>query len=447
MDSRPDLKVSVSGVRGIVGRSFTPELVRRFAQTFTGFLEGKKVLLARDSRPTGSFYLDLLAKQLTSAGYQVIELGICPTPVLLWSVRFLRADGGIMLTASHNPSEWNGLKFVGADGQFLDEEKMDRIHQQVLSGKFSHPRSLRGFRKKNPTVLRYYLNTLLHSIDQAAIRRRRFHVAIDPCNGAGAVLTPLFLKKLGCRVETINGKANGRFAHPPEPTPSHLSRLSRLVKKTGAHIGFAQDPDADRLAVVTEEGVALNGEYTLALAVQEVLSHERGPVVVNLSTSNMTQELAFRAGVSFSRTRIGERHVVERMMKVGAVVGGEGNGGVIYPRINPARDSFVGMALLLQHLASGARLSQWLRSLPSYVMLQEKLPLRKLFSLQKLGRRLRQRYPKGRFDWQDGVRLQLAGGWIHVRPSNTEPLVRVVVEDKTEEKARGLLKEVLSYLT
>ena len=255
-----------------------------------------------------------------------------------------------MLTASHNPSEWNGLKFVGSDGQFLDEEKMKRLLQLIKTETSLRRQPGGGSRSRHRTILERYQQALLSFVDRGAIRRRRFHVAIDPCNGTGAVVTSSFLKELGCRVEVVNGKADGHFAHPPEPTPSHLGQLSRLVKKTGAEVGFAQDPDADRLALVTEEGTALSGEYTVALAVQEVLSKRKGPVVVNLSTSKMVEDLASRAGVSFYRTRIGERHVVEKMLRVQASIGGEGNGGVIYPRMNPARDSLVGIVLILQNL-------------------------------------------------------------------------------------------------
>ena len=440
-----DLKISLSGVRGIVDRSFTPELVRRFGQAFGQLVKGGKVLLARDTRPTGVSYLDLLSEILVRAGCEVIEIGICPTPTLLWAVRHLRAAGGIMLTASHNPSEWNGLKFVDADGQFLGEARMRRLLRFTEQEQISRGR--RGSHRQNRTVLCRYMEAILAHVDRGAIRRRRFKVAIDPCNGAGAVLTPAFLEALGCRIHAINKQPDGRFAHPPEPIPAHLTQLSRLVRNKRADIGFAQDPDADRLALVTEEGTPLSGEYTLALAVQEVLARKRGPVVVNLSTSRMVEELAGRAKVPFYRTRIGERHVVEKMMRVRAVIGGEGNGGVIYPEINPARDSFVGIALLLQSLSSGARLSRRLKFLPASVMLQERLLLKRLPSLKKVGELLKRRYPEGRLDRQDGIRLEIRSGWVHIRPSNTEPLVRVVAEDRTEQGAKRFIQEAISILS
>ena len=235
-----ELKISVSGVRGIVNRSFTPELVRHFADAFGALARGGKILLARDTRPSGTLYSDLVADCLARAGCRVVELGICPTPTLLWAVRHLKADGGIMLTASHNPSGWNGLKFVDADGQFLGETKMRRLLKLTEGNSISRRRA--GSRRRDHTILRHYLGAILAQVDRAAIRRRRFQVAIDPCNGAGAVLILGFLERLGCRIHAINTRPDGQFAHPPEPLPAHLNQLSHLVKKRGADIGFAQDP-------------------------------------------------------------------------------------------------------------------------------------------------------------------------------------------------------------
>ncbi|MFH1857586.1 MAG: phosphoglucosamine mutase [Candidatus Omnitrophota bacterium] len=342
-----DLKISISGVRGIVGQTFTDTLVSEFARAFSSWVKGGKVLVAQDTRQSGRRFRSLLLSTLLKNGSSVVDLGVAPTPTVLFMVRHLRARGAVIVTASHNPSEWNGLKFVGADGQFLDEKCMKRLVRIRAEKVFPKKKRRRGTLVRNRRALREHMHQVLRHLDIRKIRARRFRVAIDPCNGTGAVITPQFLRKLGCRVLAINQKPDGRFAHAPEPKEENLGQLAALVKRRSADIGFAQDPDGDRLAVVTEKGKRLSGEYTLALAVQWVLSKTKTPVVVNLSTSRMVETLARKRGVSVHYSKVGERNVIEKMLRLGAAIGGEGNGGVIYPKMNPARDSFLGMGLLI----------------------------------------------------------------------------------------------------
>jgi len=439
----PDLRVSISGVRGIVGRSFTDALVGDFARSFSVLVKRGKIVVAQDTRPTGERFRKVVIQKLRESGCAVVDIGISPTPTVLWMVRALKARGGIIVTASHNPALWNGLKFVGSDGQFLDERRIDRLARVRSQHFFSSTSHRQGPLYRNRSAVQQHLLQILRHLDVRSIRSRRFRVAIDPCNGTGAVATHHLLKKLGCRIFTINGKPDGRFAHPPEPTPEHLRQLSRFVREKCAEIGFAQDPDADRLTIVTEKGEPLSGEYTLALAIQWILSRKKGAVVINLSTSRMAEEVARRNGARVYYSKIGERHVVEKMRAVKAVIGGEGNGGVIYPTINPARDSFVGIGLILELLSYSEKpLSQWIGELPHYVMVQKKLTLSEERS-RRLLETLPRRFPGGKVNPLDGIRIDLRDGWIHARLSNTEPVLRLISEASSKKKAEELIRRAL----
>ena len=438
-----DLRVSISGIRGIVGRSFTDDLVADFTASFALLVKRGKVLVAQDTRPTGRHFRDVIIRTLHENGASIVDIGVCPTPTVLLNVRSLKACGGIIVTASHNPAEWNGLKFVGADGQFLNERDLEtliRLHSRRMP--FQKNRQKKLLSKDHSAVTRHLLHLLLR-LDVKKIRSRRFRVAIDPCNGTGAGTTSRFLQKLGCRIFAMNNVPNGRFAHPPEPTREHLTGLARYVREKNADIGFAQDPDADRLTIVTEKGEALNGEYTLALAVAHILSRKRTPVVVNLSTSRMIEEIVRCKGMKIYYSKIGERHVVEKMQKVKAAIGGEGNGGVIYPTMNAARDSFVGIGLILELLAHSQKpLSELIEELPRYEMLQEKRALSKERA-KRLLNTLPKRFKGGRINRTDGIRVDLEEGWVHVRPSNTEPVIRLIAEASSKKIAKKLLTRVV----
>ncbi|MBI4227772.1 MAG: phosphoglucosamine mutase [Candidatus Omnitrophica bacterium] len=439
-----------------MGRSLTPELVLRYAQAF-GVLQGRgTIVVARDPRPSGVLYRELVAGGLAAVGCRVVDIGITPTPTALGAVLARRARGGVIITASHNPAPWNGLKFAGPEGSFLTAAQMARLsdgarHLQSSMGAWPRrkgegaplvPWDRIQPAMADPRAVGEHIARILKAVDAAAIRRRRFTVALDSCNGAGAVAAPALLTALGCRVIGIHVTPSGEFPRGPEPTPKNLAALSRAVRRARAAVGFAQDPDADRLSLVDETGQPLSEELTLALAVQHRLRQCRGPVVVNLSTSRVIDDIAAAAGVRVHRTPVGEVHVVQRMRGVGAVIGGEGNGGVIDPRITWGRDSLAGMALTLEAL-TGARqpLSALAAPLSGWVLIKRKLalsPAKTATLLASLPRRL----PRGRVTLGDGVRIDLPDGWVHLRPSNTEPVVRVFAEAASHAAAQAMLARI-----
>ncbi len=354
MQPVPSLKISISGVRGIVGEALTPLLLTHFAQAYASYVGGGTVLLGRDTRRSGEMACQAVVAGLLAGGCRVLDAGIVPTPTVQLNVPRLGCAGGVIVTASHNPEEWNALKLVAGDGRFLSplqaEELLDIYHQEESRGA-EEP----GTRVEPcPDALDAHLRAVLELVDVDAIRRRQFRVAVDCVNGAGAVLTPRLLTALGVTAVPLYTTPGAGFPHTPEPLPEHLGELSRAVAAEGCDLGFAQDPDADRLALVDERGVCLGGEYTLALAVKHVLERQGGgTVVVNLSTSRAIDDVAALTGASVFRSKIGEINVILEMQRRRAVIGGEGNGGVIYPALHYARDSFIGMALILEHLAGG----------------------------------------------------------------------------------------------
>lgn len=446
MQPVPSLKISISGVRGIVGEALTPLLLVRFAQAFGSYCGGGTVLLGRDTRRSGEMVRQAVIAGLLASGCRVLDADIVPTPTVQYNVPRRHANGAVILTASHNPEPWNALKLVGPEGRFLSpleaEELLDIYHQE----------DPRGAPEPGRTVLpiedaaERHLAGVLSLVDVAAIRRRQFKVAVDAVNGAGAVLTPRLLEALGCELVPLNMAPVGGFPHPPEPLPENLTELCEQVRASGADLGFAQDPDADRLALVDEHGVCLGGEYTLALACRHVLERAPGPVVVNLSTSRAMDDVARLTGATLHRSRIGEINVILAMQERAAVIGGEGNGGVIWPALHHARDSFAGMALILEHLAvTGRSVSAALQGIGRYVMVRRQVPRPSLREVGRLTAALLEAYgdrPGVTVDTRDGVRIDLPAGWVHLRASNTEPILRAIAEAGDETTAEGLLREV-----
>lgn len=429
------------------------------------------VIVARDTRPSGTLYTAVLRAGLQAVGCRVISIGITPTPTALGEVLRRRARGGIIVTASHNPAPWNGLKFVGPEGSFLTAAQMTQLIHDAsrwphhLSGRRRRPpkHGLSGRRQvvgwpdaalvpwdrlppvvEDPQAVAHHIARILKAVNTAAIRRRRFTVALDSCNGAGAVATPQLLKALGCRVVGIHVTPSGTFPRGPEPTPANLAALSRAVRHARAVVGFAQDPDADRLSLVDERGRPLSEELTLALVVQHRLRQQRGPVVVNFSTSRIIEDVAQAAGVRVWRTPVGEVHVIQRMRQLKAVIGGEGNGGVIDPRVTWGRDSLAGIALVLEALARRRQpLSALAAPLAGWAMVKQKLTLTPTATARLL-KALPGRFRDGRVTDGDGIRVDVADGWIHVRPSNTEPIVRIFAEAATRECAEALCRKALA---
>lgn len=436
------LMISVAGIRGIVGDSLTPEAVVRFAAAFGTFLGRGRVVLGRDSRLSGPV-LEMAAEAgLRSAGCDVVRLGIVPTPTVQLMVKLMKARGGIAVTASHNPPQWNALKFIGRGGEFLDREtgrEFLRIHDEGLIEHAPHDKL--GGASDHPRAVSEHVDRILSLpfIPIAKIRRRKFKVAVDTCHGAGGPIFQELLDRLGCKTLSLHPEPTGDFSRPIEPLARNLSELEAAVKKNKADAGFATDADVDRLSIVTEKGQAIGEESTLALAALWRLSHKRGLVVTNLSTSRMVDDIAAKLGGKVLRTAVGEANVVAAMKKGRAVLGGEGNGGVIVPELQHARDAAAAMAMILGMMTeSGGKLSKLASSLPTYHMVKETFPCETpAVAVKKVAVFFHDR-PQ---DHTDGVKIFFDHGWLHVRGSGTEPIVRAIAESADSKQAYLLAKK------
>jgi len=439
---------SISGIRGIVGKTFTPDVVLKYSSAFGNYCKGGKVVLGRDTRESGKIFHKIALKGLISTGCEVVDLGICSTPTVGMAVKGLKAKGGIMLTASHNPAEWNGLKFFNSNGIFLDEKEGKKFFS-LAEKKIKYPDWKRSGRvsSDNCWIDNHIQRILgLSYIDKNKIKKKRFKVVLDCNNGAGARIAPILLKKLGCQVIELNCDLSGNFIHPPEPVPENLTLLCKKVKETKADLGFALDPDADRLAIVSEEWIPLGEEYTLALCVDFVLSKRLSDVAINNSTSMVIEDIARKYGVKVFRSKVGEIYVVSLLKRIKGVIGGEGNGGVILPENHYGRDAQVGMTLILQYLAeSGKKISQLKESLPQYYILKDKIKLSNNFD-NKLKKYLR-KFKQSEINYLDGVKVKLENSWISIRKSNTEPIIRIMAEAKTQKEAERLALEAKKELS
>ncbi|MDD3885395.1 MAG: phosphoglucosamine mutase [Victivallaceae bacterium] len=440
---RQTLKFSESGVRGIVGEGLTPRLAIALGTAF-GFYQGSgRVVVGRDTRTTGELFEEALTSGLLAAGCEVVRLGVVPTPTIQFAVKQLNASGGVAITASHNPNEWNAFKFIGSRGTFLDPGEASELFEIYSQGRWpyrgeSDLRKVRLFRD----AFQAHRARIYENIDLNAIRNRRFNVAVDCCNGTGALWTPGFLRDLGCEVIALHDDIDKAFERPPEPLPENLTKLCEAVRKHHCDIGFAHDPDGDRLTVVTDLGVALNPHYTVALAVDEVLDGgDPGPVTVNAQTSQLVERIVENYGCKLVVAKVGEINVVSRMIENDSYIGGEGNcGGVIYRRVHPGRDSFTAMALILELLAvRGQSISEVAAEYPAYTNLSEKFrmaPLRSRDAVTAFARKYRDRNPLT----FDGLRFDLPEGRVLMRVSNTEPVMRLNVESEDPDTAHALLK-------
>ena len=448
------LIVSVSGMRGIVGIDLTPELVARHAAALGAWARAAGnpvVVLGRDSRTSGAMFAMAAKAGLLSAGADVIDLGIVPTPTVQLAVEHHGAGAGLILTASHNPVEWNALKLIGPDGIFLDADDGAAVRDLAERGPDRADWSGIGSVREDTEAVSRHIDQVmaLPQIDVDLIRSKRFRVALDCVRGAGGTIMPALLERLGCQVSSINMEIDGRFPRPPEPVPEHLEELGRLVRDSGAHIGVAVDPDVDRLALVDEHGRAIGEDYTLAFAVQAVLGRNgeapgpdsRAPVVVaNLSTSLVVEDAAVAAGAVFERAPVGEANVAQFIQRLGAVIGGEGNGGVMFPQVHVGRDAPVGLALILHLLATTElTVSGLVEAAPRYSIVKAKVPRQD--DLAPAYQRLRSRFADATADSRDGLRLAWPGRWVHLRPSGTEPVIRIIAEAATVEDAESLIGE------
>lgn len=444
---------SISGLRGLVGDGLDPCVAAEFAAAYANECEPGLILVSHDGRVSSSVFLPAVVSALAATGRDVLQLGATATPTVGFLVKRQGAAGGVQISASHNPPQYNGLKFFQKAGMVLGAERgramLDRWQRREFAwASWDALGQIRTCDDPDSDHLRRVLDT----VNVEAIRSRRFTVVLDACHGAGGRLGERLLRELGCKTLVLGAQPDGRYDHPPEPTETNLKTFSAVVRSAGAAVGFAQDPDADRLAVVDETGRYIGEELTLALAVAHRLTQVRGPVVINLSTSRVIEDLAGRAGCPVHRTPVGEINVVERMLKEDAVIGGEGNGGVIDPRVGFVRDSFVGMALVLDRLAAADEtLSTIVDSLPRYAMVKDQVALDRApdragdgprESVSRLWDRIAAAFPDARADRSDGLRLDWDDRWVQVRASNTEPIVRVIAEAADAARARGLADEV-----
>ena len=453
------LMVSVSGVRGLVGTDLTPEMVARWAAAFgTWAKDGRpigpsgrrpvKIVIGRDARTSGPMFADAATAGLNSVGCHVIDVGLVATPTVQLAVEHHRATGGIILTASHNPIEWNALKFVGPDGIFLDSVAGTRVRE--LAAGDSLPRAkynaIGGVEADPDAISRHLAAVLaLRGVDVRAIRRRRFRVALDTVRGAGGALMPELLERLGCRVAAINLETDGLFPRPPEPVPENLKALGALVRRKKADIGIAVDPDVDRLAIVDEKGRPIGEDYTLAFAIRAVLGRSDArtvgrSVVCNLSTSLVVEDAAREYGARLVRAPVGEAYVARKIIELKAVIGGEGNGGVMYPALHVGRDAPVAGALALSLLArERITVSALVARAPRYTIVKAKAP--RGARLEQVYDGLRKRFSDATVDVQDGLRLAWPDRWLHVRPSGTEPIIRLIAEAPSSVGAERLIEE------
>ena len=436
------LKIGISGVRGIVGETFTPELVVGFAQAVGTYLDAGRILVCRDTRASGPMAHSAVVAGLLSAGCEVIDLGICPTPSLQLAVKHLNADGGISITAGHNPEPWNALKFVRGDGLYLNAQQADELldiyHQaEFAKATWEHIHT----KVEERDAIAHHLEVLARAFDVETIRARHLKVAVDCCNSSCALLAPRWLSALGCEVLAINDDPTAPFPHAPEPRRQTMAQLRAVVSAGHADIGFAHDADGERLGLVTETGEILSEEATLAVCAEIQLARAPGTVVTNVSTSGAVDAVAARHGATVVRTPVGLAFVSEAMIESRAVIGGEGSGGVVVPRVQLTHDSAAAVGLILEHLAlTGQRLSELAAGLPRLSMIKHNVAVEpnRIYSLMQrvydeLGRQGIE------YDQTDGIKIAHADGWVHIRVSNTESMIRLIAESVEPARAQALL--------
>ncbi len=436
------LMVSISGIRGVFGSDLTPGNLTLYASAFGTWLKGGTVVVGRDSRVTGELCERVVTAALQSTGCDVINLGIVPTPTVAMGVLKHRAAGGIIISASHNPAEWNALKLLNHKSEFLDNDQGDEMINIARNHRI-HNCDYRAIGKvyRDETVVEAHINAILNLpyINREQIASADFNVMLDCVNGAGSHAIPRLLERLGVRqITKIHCVPDGLFPHNPEPLPEHLGEICERIVQDGSDIGFVTDPDADRLAIVDEHGKLLGEEYTQAIAFDFMLKKKAGPVATNLSSSRVTDDIARKYDQTCHRTAVGEIHVVKEMQRVGAVIGGEGNGGVINPDLHYGRDALVGIAMVLQYLAEERKTPSQVRAeMPDYVIQKSKVLLENLDADAVL-RTVAETCVNQDINTTDGVKIDFPEGWVHLRKSNTEPIIRIYSEAQTSEKAEEL---------
>lgn len=453
------LIASISGIRGTIGGrtndGLNPMSIVRFATSYAFWLRGRcgltetKVVLGRDARISGQMVSQAVAATLQGCGISVLDIGLATTPTVEMAVTHLQAQGGIIITASHNPREWNALKLLNERGEFISAADGQAILNSLDSTEFLFPPidEIGTYQTENG-LLKHHIDEILKLpyVDVAAIKEAEFRVAIDPVNSVGALALPALLDALGVKkVFGINMQPNGEFAHNPEPLPEHLEELSKLVVEKQAHLGFAVDPDVDRLAIVCEDGSIFGEEYTLVSIADFVLSRKSGNTVSNLSSTSALRDITVVRGGAYHASAVGEVNVVTKIKEVNAIIGGEGNGGIILPELHYGRDALVGIAIFLTQLARHRKGCRALRSqYPSYYISKNRIELTAGVNPDAVLESVKKLFATERLNTEDGVRIDTRGGWIHLRKSNTEPIIRVYAESATQEQADELAKSVIS---
>lgn len=440
------LMVSVSGIRGIIGSGLDPNVLVKYTSAFADFIGKGSVVVGRDARITGEMVQEIVTGTLLAKGINVIEIGIVPTPTVQYTVKKLKAQGGIAISASHNPNEWNALKLLNSTGQFLtpeENETLKKLSDNTCENYKAWDKL--GKRKKYDDALKKHVEDVLKLkyIDTAKIKRRKFMVLVDCVNGAGVYVIPDLLKKFGCKVIEMNCQKNGIFPRLPEPIPENLTLTMNAVKKVKADLGIVVDPDVDRLVLITEKGEPFGEENTIAQAVKFILSKKKGNVVVNLSTTRAVDDIARDAGAVVYRSPVGEANVVKKMKEVKAIIGGEGSGGVIYPALHFGRDALVGIAITLQHLTEfKSKMSELKDSLPQYYITKKKIELGNT-NPDEVIEKLVQKYGDEKCNTDDGLRIDFLNHWVHFRKSNTEPIIRIILEGKSQKETEVLMEKYL----
>ena len=455
------LMTSISGLRGTIGVDVEglhpPQIVRAVSAFATWCKDNTnstdlKIVVGRDARPSGKWISMIVESTLVMMGVDVLQLDLATTPTTEMAVRYYDAHGGIVITASHNPIEWNALKFLNREGEVLSPDDFQSLSAFFDQSTFTYaPIDSFGNVYRCTDALDHHVCAILSLplVRTEAIRKRKFRIVIDGINSVGALAVPALMQALHCDYEVLHATMDGRFVHNPEPLPEHLHDLCRRVKEVGADLGIAVDPDVDRLVFIDEHGQPFNEEYTLVAAADYVLSQHPGNTVSNLSSTQALRDITLKYGANYAASRVGEAHVIQRMKETNAVIGGEGNGGVIYPPLHYGRDALVGIALVLSGMIHfDYTLSQWKQQLPQYIIYKTKMPLDRAVSLPTLLTRLSNKTPVDvqSIDQSDGIKWYFNDGWVHIRPSNTEPILRIYAEAPTREEAQERAETFVQYI-
>ena len=451
---------SISGIRGTIGGAqgdnLTPIDIVKFTTAYVRFMsekhQGKRltIVLGRDARISGTMVNDIIEGTLLGCGADVINVGLCTTPGTEMAVITHKADGGIIITASHNPKQWNALKLLNEKGEFLNDAEGKRVLALAEDEAFVFPEidaigkvvSREDF---NSTHIQQVL--ALDLVDVEAVKARKFKVVVDAVNSIGGVVIPQLLKELGCEVVELNCEPNGEFAHNPEPLPENLTEISEVIRREKADLGVVVDPDVDRLALVNEDGTMFGEEYTLVAVADYILSKQVGNTVSNLSSSRALSDVTVAHGGEYNASAVGEVNVVKKMKDTGAIIGGEGNGGVIYPALHYGRDALVGVALFLTYLVErGLKMTELRATYPAYFASKNKIQLTPAIDVDKVLLEMKERYVTERVNDIDGVKIDFAENWVHLRKSNTEPIIRVYTEAKSMAEADALAQKIMGEI-